>query len=82
MKKHEKHPEVEAIFSMNVKEQDCIIARFTRRAIKQFNLALIKDGGTDFMRERKGKKADNDIIICSGCEGFFAKKYKNRYQLV
>ena len=34
------------------------------------------------MRERKGKKAGSDITICSGCEGFFAKKYKNRYQLV
>ena len=34
------------------------------------------------MRERKEKKAGNDIIICSGCERFFAKKYKNRHQLV
>ena len=82
LKKHEKHPEVEPILSMNVKEQDRIIAQFRRRAIKQFNLALIKEGGTDFMRERKGRKAGNDIIICSDCEGFFAKKYKNRHQLV
>ena len=82
LKKHKGHPEVEPILSMNVKEQDLIIAQFRRRAIKQFNLALIKEGGTDFMRERKGRKADNDIIICSGCEGFFAKKYKNRHRLV
>ena len=34
------------------------------------------------MRERKGKKAGSDITICSGCEWFFAKKYKNRHQLV
>ena len=82
LKKHKGHPEVEPILSMNMKEQDLIIAQFRRRAIKQFNLALIKEGGTDFMRERKGRIADNDIIICSGCEGFFAKKYKNRHQLV
>ena len=73
LKKHEKHPEVDHILSLNVKEQDRTIAQFRRRAIKQFNLALIKEGGTDFMRETKGKKAGNDIIICSGCERLFAK---------
>ena len=52
LKKHEKHPEVESILSMNVKEQDRIIAQFRRRAIKQFILALIKDGVIDFMKER------------------------------
>ena len=72
LKKHEKHPKVKPILSWNVKEQDCIITQFRRHAIKQFNLALIKEGGTGFMRERKGKKAGNDIIICSGCEGFFS----------
>ena len=82
MKKHEKHPEVEPILSMNVKEQDCIIAQFRRRSIKQFNVAPIKEGVTEFMMERKGKKVGNEIIICSGCEGFFAKKYKNLHQLV
>ena len=76
LKKHEGHPEVEPVLSMNEKEQDFIIAQFRRRAIKQFNLALIKEGGTDFMREMKGRKADNDIIICSGCEEFFAKSTK------
>ena len=53
LKKHEKHPEVEPILSMNVKEQDRIIAQFRRRAIKQFNPALIKEGGTDEGEERK-----------------------------
>ena len=33
------------------------------------------------MRKRKGKKAGSGII-CSGCEGFFAKTYKNRHQLL
>ena len=28
------------------------------------------------MRERKGKKAGNDITICSGCEGFFPRSTK------
>ena len=51
MKKHE--PRVESILSMNVKEQDRIIAQFRRRAIKQFNPALIKEGGTDEGEERK-----------------------------
>ena len=76
LKKHKGHPEIEPILSMNEKEQDFIIAQFRRRAIKQFNLDLIKEGGTDFMKERKGRKADNDIIICSDCEGFFAKSTK------
>ena len=62
---------------MNVKEQDCIIAQFGRWIIRQFNLALIKEGGKGFMRKRKGKKAGNEIIICSVYEGFFAKKYKS-----
>ena len=81
LKRHEKHPEVEPILSLNVKEQDRIIAQFRRCTIKQFNLALIKEGDTGFMKERKGKKAGNDIV-CSACEGFFAKKYKNRHQPV
>ena len=47
LKKHKGYPEVEPILSMNEKEQDFIIAQFRRRAIKQFNLALIKEGGKD-----------------------------------
>ena len=33
------------------------------------------------MREMKGRKEDNDIIICSGCEEFFVKS-TNQHQLV
>ena len=51
LKKHE--PRAESILSMNVKEQGRIIAQFRRRAIKQFNPALIKEGGTDEGEERK-----------------------------
>ena len=81
-KKQKGHPKVELMLSMNVKEQDLLTAQFRRCVIKEFNLALIKSDSIYRLYERKRKKADNDIIICSGCGGIFAINYKKRHHLV
>ena len=70
MKNYKGHPQVEPALSMNVNYQDSIIAQFRWCAVKQFNLGVIKERGTYYMRERKGKKVDNNINVCLRFKGF------------
>ena len=71
LKKHEKYPEVEPILSMNVKERDRIIAQFRRRAIKQFNLALIKEGGRG-----KERRQAMTLLLIQVVKGFLPRSTK------
>ena len=56
---------------------------FRRRAIRDYNLDVIRSGKTNYMTERRSN--DNFVerpIMCPGCKGFFAKGYKSRHQLI
>ena len=68
---------------MNSKEQDRYISSFRKDAIRIYNLDILKAGKTSFMRERRS--AENESadtpIMCAGCKGFYAKKYKARHPL-
>jgi len=81
--KHKEESQVAPILKMNSKEQDRQIMLFRRNAIKKKNLELIKTGKTEFIRERKAAENDTESpIMCTGCNGFFARKYKARHQVV
>ena len=83
--KHKNDPQVSPLLKMSLKEQDRQIAIFRREAIKNVNLELIRAGKNEFIRERKSNDQTNDAdipIMCTGCKGFFAKKYKARHQII
>ena len=86
--KHKNEPQVVPLKSMNSKEQDRFITSFRKEAIKIHNIDLLKAGKSTFMRERKSSlnvitdEITDVPIMCVGCKGFFAKKYKARHQLI
>ena len=70
------------LLTMNKKEQDRYIADLRREGIREFNTKQVNLGKSDFMRERRNFK-DTDIpVMCSGCKGFFSRKYKARHQMI
>ena len=80
--KHSQHPSVIPILSMDEVDQNRFISEFRKQGIRKFNCDVIEKGGTSFMRERQSKNNEEIPVMCSGCNGFFAKSYKARHQLV
>ena len=83
LKKHKNESQVIKLLSMNSKEQDRYISSFRKDGIKSHNLDTLKAGKSSFMRERRSSLNETEIpIMCAGCKGFYARKYKARHQLV
>ena len=81
--KHNKESLVVPILSMNHSDQNRHIDMLRKQAIRNYNMALLKSGEKSFMRERRIVGEGEDLpLMCSGCKGFFARKYKARHQLV
>ena len=70
------------LLTMNKKEQDRYIADLRREGIREFNTKQVNLGKTDFMRERRNFKETDIPVMCSGCKGFFSRKYKARHQMI
>ena len=82
LSQHSTHSRVIPLLTMNKKEQDRYIADLRREGIREFNTKQVNLGKSDFMRERRNFK-DTDIpVMCSGCKGFFSRKYKARHQMI
>ena len=65
--KHKQEQKVISLLKLSQKEQDFAISQF-------------KAG---FLRERKTQKDGEELpVMCSGCHGFFKKKYKSRHKQI
>lgn len=84
LKKHSKHPKVIPLLDENItkEEQNHAIETFRKEAIRKFNIEVIKSGKTNFMRERENNNSSDPPVMCSGCKGFFEKRYKARHQTI
>ena len=82
--KHNKEPDVVSLLTMNSKERIRQIDLLRKEGIRNQNMSILKSGGKNFVRERKLPSGEDKEIplMCSGCKGFFARKYKARHQLV
>ena len=85
--KHKDEPKIQPLLTMSSMEQDAYIASLRKEAIKCFNVEMLNEGERGFMRERcaSSKSEQHDtaaVVMCSGCKGFFANKYKTRHVLI
>ena len=68
---------------MNSKEQEAQISLMRKQAIRTYNMAVLKAGENLFRREHQSKGEKEELpMMCSGCRGFFCKRYKSRHQLI
>ena len=51
--KHKLEPSVQKILNMSSREQDLEIDIFRKQVVKDHNLKILKNNGTEFMRERE-----------------------------
>ena len=80
LNKHEEHERVMPLLSMIPKQQDRFIDIFRREAIREYNMKILEEGSSSFMRERASATAGEDVpVMCSGCKGFFSRTYKSRH---
>lgn len=82
MTKHKYNERVTPLLSSPSKEQDRFIEQFRKEAIKNFNIKAVMNNTNQFIRERRNDNADDIPVMCTGCFGFFSKKYKTRHQKV
>ena len=82
LSQHSTHTRVIPLLTMSKKEQDRYIADLRREGIREFNTKQVNLGKTDFMRERRNFKETDIPVMCSGCKGFFSRKYKARHQMI
>ena len=81
--KHKQEQKVIPLLKLKTKEQDFAIAQFKREAIRVHNIKCLNEDQTGFLRERKTQKDGEELpVTCSGCHGFFTKKYKSRHQQI
>ena len=66
---------------MPKKEQDRAIDLFRKEAIKVHNMKMLNTGQDNFLRERSSTKPE-DMMACTGCNGFLNKSYKAVHQLI
>ena len=79
--RHKNLPEVQYILELNEEEQDEAVMVLRRKAIRDFNLEMVRKDGCNFMRERNASVGETPYM-CSGCKGFFSKSYGLRHQKV
>ena len=51
--KHKLEPSVQKILNMSSREQDLEIDIFRKQVVKDHNLKILKNNGTEFMRKRE-----------------------------
>ena len=62
---------------MESEEQDHHIDIYRKEAIKRHNIGQLDKGKSDFVRQRNSVSEETPVM-CSGCNGFYAKSYKSR----
>ena len=72
---HADHEIVLPLRNLERKEQLQFFAEFRKVGIREYNMKVINEGGSSFMRERrKIDGSDSKPVMCSGCKVFFFKK--------
>ena len=85
--KHKNEEQVKPLLKLNAKDLDREIDLIGKEGIRKFNIDSLHAGKDEFLRERRKMSKSEDIeakdhpVMCSGCYGFFAVKFKARPQL-
>ena len=80
---HKNEPDVAQALSLPRREQIKAFERLRKRGIYLHNRKELEKEQPTFIRERKPYPGtlENDLIICTSCNGFYAKRYRARHQI-
>ena len=78
---HKSEPDVVQALSLSRREQIKAFERLQKRGIYLHNRKELEKGQPSFVCERKQYPGtlENDLVICTSCNGFYSKQYKARH---
>ena len=82
-KVHKNEPDIVQTLSLPRRKQIKVFERLRKRGIYLHNWKEIEKEQPTFVRERKQYPGslENDMVICTSCNGFYAKQYRARHEI-
>ena len=80
---HKNEPDVVQALFLPRREQIKAFERLWKRGIYLHNRKELEKEQPSFIRERKPypRTLENDLVICTSCNGFYSKRYRARHQV-